>query len=243
MMFGFGPTDVLATVRREMKDARELPKALFASHLVVGLIYLSAGIVGYWGFGTAVEGNISRSMCDYPGCPGTEDPTCKADVCPTLKYGAGAGNKWIFGYFLAGAVVANLLVTIPIVLYCLFTGIEANYPKDQPMDPVTNTMMRVGVVTFCACVGLFVPFFLQVVGIISALLVVPVVFFLPLLLGWKAAEDAGEPYSLPRKAFTIAALLLGVACLIIGAYESITDLQKAMHKDPDASNPFNNFWK
>lgn len=241
MMFGYGPTHVLPSVRREMKNPQELPQALVVSHLIVGVIYMSAGIIGYWGFGALTQGNISMSMCESPGCPGTV-PACATPPCPELT-SEKAGSKWAFGYFLAVAVVANLCVTIPIVLYCCFTGIEASYSKDKPMDATKSAVMRVGVVLFCTSVGLFVPFFLQVVSILSAALVVPIVFFLPLAFGWKSAKDSGVPYDTPRIVFDSFLLLVGVACFVIGLYSSIDDLMQAMERDAAAANPFANFFK
>lgn len=215
MIFSFGPCDVVATARREMEAPQQLPRALTYSHVLVAVIYLFAGGAGYCGFGGDVQGNVSMSMCDLPGCPGV----VKAP-----------GAKWWSGYILSGAVVANLAVTMPILLYCLFTGVESCYAPDDPMPAHLNTAMRVGTVVVCTLVGLTVPFFLQVVGIMSAALVVPLCFFLPIGFFWKATKDAGEQLPPWRLCLNCFLLVMGVCCMVIGLSSSVGDLRKEMAK-------------
>jgi len=215
MMFSFGPCDVVATARREMEAPEQLPRALLYSHVLVAIIYFCAGVAGYSGFGADVQGNVSMSMCNLPGCPGVvKDP----------------GEKWWSGYILSGAVVANLAVTMPILLYCLFTGVESGYPPNAPMPAHLNTAMRFGTVVMCTLVGLMVPFFLQVVGIMSAALVVPLCFFLPIGFSWKATKDAGEPLSPLRLCLNCCLVVIGACCMVIGLSSSVEDLRKEMAK-------------
>jgi len=232
MMFGFGPAHMLPAVRRDMKNPEELPKALGLSHAAAGLIYLTAGVVGFWGFGQGVDGNISRSMCDAPGCPGTLAAVQAAD------HGLQPGNRWGWGIALAIAVIMNIMVTIPIVLYCLFTGIESLYPKNQPMSTMAGATMRVSVVVVTGSIALFVPFFLEVLGIISAVLVVPAVFVFPICFGWKAATLCGEPHGPLRILLNLFGLLLASALFVIGLIEAVRALSDEIAKNPDAANPF-----
>jgi amino acid permease len=215
MIFSFGPCDVIATARREMQAPQQLPRALTYSHVLVAIIYFFAGVAGYCGFGGDVQGNVSMSMCDLPGCPGV----VKAP-----------GAKWWSGYILSGAVVANLAVTMPILLYCLFTGVESGYPPDDPMPAHLNIAMRVGTVVVCTLVGLTVPFFLQVVGIMSAALVVPLCFFLPIGFFWKATKDAGEQLPPWRMCLNCFLLVMGACCMVIGLSSSVGDLRNEMAK-------------
>jgi len=219
MMFGFGPTDVLASLRREMEHPMEMPKSILQSHMVAFFIYYCAGAVGYWGFGTSVQAIISQSMCDAPGCPGVDGLTS-----------AEAGSKWMFGYMLAFAIVVNLFMIMPLVLFCLFKGIEASYPEEQPMDPNLNIAMRIGTCLFSVTLGLVVPYFLQVVSIISSVLLVPLVFFFPLSFSWKAARDIGRPHSVVKCVFNIAVCFVGIGCLVMGLTDALESLWAEMAK-------------
>lgn len=230
MMFGFGPADVLTTVRNDMAKPAELWHALIYSHVGTGFIYLSVGVLGFIGFGEP-NGNIGLSMCDWPGCPGVAGLTRST-----------AGAKWIWGYVLSGAVVANLVVTIPIILYCLFTGVESMWPEDAPMGGVQKVIMRFGTVLFCCVVGLFTPYFSEVLAILSAALVVPLVFFLPLVFSWKAALDAGQAHGLLRNVLHSLVFAVGIVCLVIGFSEAVRDLQTAIAEDSSAGNALANFW-
>lgn len=235
MLFGFAPTDVLATVRSEMKDPKELSASLVFSHLAVATIYLAVGAIGYWGFADMADGNITLVMRDILR---SADGEIQRDSAGDIAM----GGKWAYGYFLAFAVVCNLMVTIPIVLYCLFTGIEASYPKNKPMGALPNAVMRAGVVVLCASIGLFVPFFLQVISLMSAVIVVPIAVFVPVLMGYKAAADAGQPYGLERKVGSALLLLLGVLCFWIGFQDAVSDLLFEIRRNPEKSNAFNDFW-
>eukprot|EP00931_Biecheleriopsis_adriatica_P083630 TRINITY_DN57273_c0_g1_i1.p1 TRINITY_DN57273_c0_g1~~TRINITY_DN57273_c0_g1_i1.p1 ORF type:complete len:329 (-),score=43.90 TRINITY_DN57273_c0_g1_i1:53-979(-) len=218
MIFGFGPTDVLTTVRREMSQPNNFLKALVVSHFVVMFIYWVAGAYGFWGFGLTVAGNVNLSMCGAPGCEGQAG----------VPAGQG-GAKWIWGYVLAGAVVLNLAATIPIVLYCVFTGVESGYPPEAPMPKLPNMAMRAGSVIFCSIVGLSLPFFLQCLALVSSALSVPVIFFVPLMLSWKVARDTGALLRPMRLVCDGSLLILGVVAFLVGVTGSVSDLLTAMH--------------
>eukprot|EP00928_Gymnodinium_smaydae_P052041 TRINITY_DN3577_c0_g1_i4.p1 TRINITY_DN3577_c0_g1~~TRINITY_DN3577_c0_g1_i4.p1 ORF type:complete len:464 (+),score=102.52 TRINITY_DN3577_c0_g1_i4:97-1488(+) len=218
MFFGFCPADVIAIVRSNMRDPKEMGQALVLSHFAVAVVYLFVGIVGYWGFGAEVDGNVTLVMQDEKN------------------------GKWVFGYALAVAVVCNLMVTIPLVLFCLFSGIEAGYPVDEPMDKTANTIMRVGAVLLCMLVGLFVPFFLQVLSIMCAGLFIPIAFFLPTVFGYKANADGGRPYDWKHVSVACFVCILGVLLCLAGLSDGFSDLIKEMEEHPETANPIANFW-
>jgi len=224
LLFSFGPTDVLATVRNNMIDQKGMRFALVTSHTVLGIFCGVAGAMGFWGFGAGVEDDITQSMCNR-GADGTCD------------------SKWFVGYLLAGAVVVNLGASIPIDLYCLFSNIETSYLADEPMPKWQNVGMRLGVVTFCVVIGLLLPFFMEVLEIFCAVLIVPGVIWLPLAFACKSAADCGKPNSFFRTIFDASLFLLGVACLVLGLYSSVHGLLEAFAKNEGgAANPLAARW-
>mmetsp|Transcript_55021 Transcript_55021/g.178846 ORF Transcript_55021/g.178846 Transcript_55021/m.178846 type:complete len:316 (+) Transcript_55021:320-1267(+) len=174
MAFGFGPVDILTSMRSEMSEPALLRRSLVWAHGAALLVYWVAGAFGFWGFGAGVAGNVNLSMCDDPGCPGQHGVTTEE-----------GGSNWISGVALAIAVIANLAVTVPLILNCLFKSVEADYPADKPMKRWPNALMRAGTVLFSSAVGLCLPFFIHIVAIISSALGVPIIFFLPLMISWK----------------------------------------------------------
>jgi len=226
MLFSFGPTDVLANVRNNMTDQSGMRVALISSHAAVGSFCVIAGSLGFWGFGSGVRDDVTQSMC--------------AEV---VNGHCVDGTKWVSGYLLAAAVVINLGISIPIDFYCLFSNIEASYPKEAPMPAGLNLAMRFCVPLFCLTVGLLLPYFMEVLEIFCALLIVPGVIWLPLAFSYKATVDAGRQLPLFRKIFDCGLALLGVACLILGLYKSVSELLEAFRHDEDGrANPFAHRW-
>jgi len=201
-LFGFGPIEVIATAKRNMADQQRMPMAITAAHLITGSFYLMVGALGAWGFGDTVLGNVTESMKSSHG-------------------------KWAAGYCLAVAVAVNLLVTIPISLYCLFTAIT----KTRKLPLAADSALRVSVIAFCSCIGLYVPYFMQVLQIFSSTLIVPLTVFVPLACGAKSANDNGRPYSCKRMALDGVLFIIGIGCFIVGLVDAVDDLIKEMARD------------
>jgi len=238
MVFGFGPVDVIAVVRRNMKEPEHLNRAIVMSHMAAFVVYFFAGVIGYWGFGDHVRGNAIMSMCDLPGCLGETDWSNGQLITPDRM-----GAKWIEGYLFAWAIIVNLLVTIPIVLYCLFTSIESMYPHDEPMPPRLNTAMRVAVPITCSSIALCIPFFLQVIQIFATAIAVPLIFFLPVIFSCKWSRLSKVPQSRKTWVLNSITLVIGVFVLCVGLVDATMDLRDKILAEPDEVAIFTNFWK
>eukprot|EP00428_Durinskia_dybowskii_P049068 CAMPEP_0170340002 /NCGR_PEP_ID=MMETSP0116_2-20130129/71083_1 /TAXON_ID=400756 /ORGANISM="Durinskia baltica, Strain CSIRO CS-38" /LENGTH=466 /DNA_ID=CAMNT_0010593469 /DNA_START=12 /DNA_END=1412 /DNA_ORIENTATION=- len=205
-LFGFGPIEVIATVRRNLANQQRMPAAIAAAHIITGLFYVSVGAVGAWGFGDDVSGNITESMQSN-------------------------GSKWATGYCLAAAVAMNLLVTIPISLYCFFAAVT----KNRKLSSAADSVLRSSVMILCACIGLFVPYFMQVLQIFSSTFKVLLTVFVPLACGVKSARDSGKPYCLGRVLLDLVLVVLGLGCFVLGLTDAIDDLIREMAKDSEAA--------
>jgi len=213
-VLGFGPVEVIATARRNIVDENRMPQAIIGSHIVTAFFYALAGAIGFWGFGESVDGDITQSMR-------TGD------------------DKWLAGYGLAAAVVVNLVVTIPITLYCLYSSLEGSLGK---MSPAANVAMRVSIVMLCSVIGLLLPYFMQCLEILSAAMIVPLAIFLPMAVGIKSAHDDGTPYSWSRYAFDLVLWAIGFGCFFMGMYSAIDGLKREMQENPEGANPFAKPW-
>mmetsp|Transcript_97117 Transcript_97117/g.279533 ORF Transcript_97117/g.279533 Transcript_97117/m.279533 type:complete len:464 (+) Transcript_97117:53-1444(+) len=201
-LFGFGPIEVIATARRNMADRKRMPAAITGAHVATGAFYWLVGALGAWGFGDTVLGNVTESMRSSHG-------------------------KWATGFFLAFAVALNLMVTIPISLYCFFETLEASRKLPLALD----SALRVSVIAFCACIGLFLPYFMQVLQIFSSTLIVPMTVFLPLACGAKSARDSGQPYSSRRMMLDFALFIVGIGCFVVGLADAIDELIREIAKE------------
>lgn len=210
MVFGFGPLDVLPTLLVEMRCPEELPSALRNAHLMVFAMYTTLGLVGYGGLGNAAAepGNAVVSMCSPPGCQ--------------------VGTKWVWGYILAGTAIASHLVGLLISMMCLFANLEAN----RPLRPVVAGALRALVVMASGVAAMFCPHFMEVLGIISTVVAVPLIIIFPTILGWKAARYNGLRTLSPRTLGAVIICLLGCVGFVVGLLESVQDLAAKMSPSP-----------
>merc|ERR1712062_702934 len=110
-----------------MEIPSEMPRAINWAVLVVGMVYSSVGLVGYYGWGDKVKGNVLENMVH-------------ADK-----------TKMLAGRALALAITANLTVTYPIIMSCVSLAAESYCGK------VYNVPLRIILLAMTAAVALFCP--------------------------------------------------------------------------------------
>jgi len=211
MFMGFGYQLVTPTVRAEMAAPAEMPQAIQGSVSVVTFVYGAVGMVGYWGWGNDVSGNVLDSMVD-------------AD-----------GERMFAGVVLSAAVIANLFVTLPILMNAVAVAAEGRCAGEY------SPPLRLGLLTVAVVVGLFSPFFLQVLTLIGSTIGTIMLTFFPMMVYWKLVSLTGRHVPLLVYVKHGLVFLLGCVAMVFGTYDALADLHKAM-QSPDA-NPFKNFWK
>jgi len=212
MLYSYSPADVLPTLKRDMRRPEQVPTAVMVSHLAVASAYICLASLGYYGWGEHVAGNVLESMCDLPGCPGE------------ISHQLAPGRKWTSGYVLSTAVVANLMVTIPIVLYCVFCTVESQ--SEVLRDSYSaNLAMRITVVLGSVSIALFVPFFIEILAVISTALLVGLQILLPCGVSWALSRDGKVQFGWPEGGL----LTLGLFVMVIGLSSSLSNLAAAIH--------------
>jgi len=200
MLIGFTYQMVAPTVWAEMEKPRELPSAVRGAVAIVALVYAAAGGLAYYGWGNSVEGNINGSM-RYPD-----------------------GAAMTAGLILSGAVTANLLVTFPIIMNCVYRAAEAavNKPYSVPV--------RLALLTVAVLIGKFLPFFFPFLTLIGAVLGVAVGIFIPLAIYWTLARHEGiRPMNEKAKVAKHAVItFLGIIAGVFGTYSAVVDLIAAI---------------
>merc|ERR1711933_709353 len=103
------------------------------------------------------------------------------------------------------------MVTIPVVLYCVFRAIEVEHTKLQS-SRLANGATRVAVVFGALSVALFVPFFLEVLAVISSALLVTLQMFLPVAVTFALSRQGAVRCGVCEAGL----LLLGLCVFFIG---------------------------
>lgn len=211
MLYAYSPADVLPVLKNDMQKPEELPRALLWSHLATGGAYVSLATVGYLGWGRGVQGNVLESMCDQPGCRGT----IAEDLVP--------GAKWLSGYVLSTAVIANLTVTVPIVLYCVFRTLESEHAQLQSSQ-TASCCMRLAVVLLAVSVAVFVPFFVEILAVLSTALLITLQILLPSVVTLSLSRKGAVSFGAPDTAL----FLLGLCVMVVGLRSAIANLALAV---------------
>jgi len=197
---------VAPTLRSEMQEPRELPKAVNWALSLVSVVYVAAGSLGYYGWGNKVEGNVLRNMR-------TED-----------------GRMWA-GIMLGTAVICNLLVTFPIFMSIVGRALESSTVGHY------SPTLRLLLLAFAFSVGMFLPYFMEFLGLLGSVLGVMVGAFLPLGSYWAlVSQEEDDPAKQEnRKGLAVRhgiCILFAVVTLIFGTWTAVNDLASAMASAP-----------
>merc|ERR1712217_265420 len=103
------------------------------------------------------------------------------------------------------------MVTIPVVLYCVFRVLEIENAKLQH-SRCASSIVRIIVVMGAVSVALFVPFFLEVLAVVSTALLVTLQMFLPVALTYALSRHGVVRFALCE----FLLLLLGLCTFFIG---------------------------
>jgi len=196
MLLGFTYQQVVPTLRTEMCRPQELPWAIAGAVGSAAFVYMVAGSLGYYGWGERVTGNVLESM-RMPD-----------------------GSKMPEGLVLASAVIANLSVTFPIIMICVYRAAE-----DKVLGHY-SPLTRLVLLFITLLVGLFVPYFLAFFGLLASVLGVFFVFS-PIALHFALVKKSGEKLSAAIMLKHIVVVSLGLVALIFGTWTSLQDLVKA----------------
>lgn len=149
MFLGFTYQMVAAPLRAEMIEPAEMPSAVNIALAVVTVVYGVAGALGYYGWGSGENGTEGNILRSMR----TED-----------------GRMWA-GIALAVAVIMNLFVTFPIFMSVVGRALEsAVFGRYSPIS-------RLVLLALAFSVALFVPYFLEFLGLLGSVLGVMVGVF------------------------------------------------------------------
>lgn len=216
MLFGYFFQTVTATVRSEMTKPEEMPQAISWAIFTVLAVYMVAGCMGYFCWGARVQSNVLQSMVD-PRKP---------------------QNRYAAGMILSVSILVKCFVSFPIMLRVVVISAEASYGGAYSMP------LRIGVLSVAISLGLFLPYFLEVLGVVSSLIGAPAGVILPVCCYWKIRKmhAAAFPSTAAPSLVKHGVLLLGgFLALFFGTAKATNDLFLALSSKP-GGNPFTHFF-
>jgi len=208
-VLGFGFHVVVPTVRAEMQAPNEMPRAINWAVLLVGFVYFFTGLVGYYGWGDNVAGNVLENMVNRDG------------------------TKMLAGRALALAVIANLIVTYPIVMSCVSLAAESY------CGGMYNAPLRIILLAMTAVIALFCPNFLAILELQASTVGTLSLTLIPICCLWKLAFRSGQKPSMDIAVKHFLIVIISIVAMTVGTWQSVEELAKAF-QDP-CMNPFNHF--
>lgn len=186
--------EIQATLAKPPPPVKSMMKALYVAYVVVISTYYSVAISGYAAFGSAVSDDVLLNITTAPGV------VKAANMMVVLHVAAG---YQVFAMPIFDAVERTVRQRMK------------NPPRPLYLRLVFRSLYVVGT-TFVACL---LPFFGELMGLISSIGLMPVTFILPPLMWIKARKPSG--FELAANVF-ILTFSIGVAALsLVGSMRNI----------------------
>jgi amino acid permease len=217
IVFSFGGHSVLPNIISHVQR----PKANYAkvsswAYFFIAVIYLLTAAGGYAGWGKDTATKVLENMDEG------------SSVVVEMAY---------------AAITAHVVLAYPIPLNPLSLAIERSLRIDERVglaELIPRIISRTCLVLLTVLVASVVPFFGDILSLVSALSVVVVAFVLPPLFYYKLRpHHPHKPFSRREGATMIFIVLFGVASSAIGIYYAIHDLIDDIRNSP---NPFDDYF-
>jgi len=196
-LLGFAYHIVVPTVRAEMEAPNQMPLAINRAVLLVASVYFSVGLVGYYGWGNDVAGNVLDSMVNPDG------------------------TKMLAGRALALAVMANLFVTYPIIMSCVSLAAESYCGGKY------NATLRIILLAITAAIAMFCPSFLAILTLQASTVCTMSMTLIPLGVFWKLALSSGKKPSRVTAAKHLLIVIIALMAVAVGTWQSIEEMVEA----------------
>eukprot|EP01087_Luapelamoeba_hula_P014167 TRINITY_DN4109_c0_g1_i3.p1 TRINITY_DN4109_c0_g1~~TRINITY_DN4109_c0_g1_i3.p1 ORF type:complete len:469 (-),score=48.09 TRINITY_DN4109_c0_g1_i3:28-1362(-) len=208
--FAFGATALFPNVYRTMKQPDDWPKAILVAYPFALLtMYFPVAIVGYLVYGNGLSGTS-----DILAALLTFQHTSQAKVW--VKVGA-------------GVIVFHLLCALPLVITPVLQKAEEIVNKNKRF--LLTVLVRAVIIIAFTGIGLVLPYFLQLVQIVTVVSVTISCYLLPPLFYLKVVRPA--PYLMIF--LCVLTFVFGLVGSGVGLYEGVKQLIDAIHANP---NPF-----
>jgi len=268
-VFSFTYSMVCPSLRQDMVRPAEIHKAIDRACGLMTLIYASVATFGYAAWGRLVNDNVITSMSWCSADPNGHEPAgikkaaswaCYvSDACAKLHMQSDSATcsahgmcEWregkcqqkafshqsVYGLIIAVLVVVNCLITYLLILAPVFKNLEGSNASSAIWKP---SLMRTGVMLATFIFALSVPFFLQVVGVISALTLVALQMFTPVIM-IQGMNRKKRTVDVRQMIWHATILICGGLAMVLGLYSAINDLSEEIKQNPETMKEMKDFF-
>lgn len=215
IVFSFGNHSVLPNIESHMKSPKRFPWVANVSYVTIALVYIIVATGGYAGWGTGVQDTILNNL----------DP-----------------SSVVVKMSLA-LLTVHVVTTYPIPLNPCALALEDITGVNKlfgTKEVVARVLLRTALVVGTVFIASVVPYFGDLITIVTSISVVFVAYLLPCLFYYILLHRSDKaPLTFGHSLYLIAISALALAGSVSGMYFGVKDLIDDIDKHP---NPFNNYF-
>ncbi|KAI8990880.1 transmembrane amino acid transporter protein-domain-containing protein [Mycotypha africana] len=199
--FSFCGHVIYPHLEESMETPERWPKVLLIATLVVGIMYLLIGTVGYFIFGPYVQTPIYKSLTN--------------------------GH---LRYLAMMVITLHVIFAIPFYLYVFTIKIESWLGiqfAQLKLKQYTRYMVRVVELVFCGAVSMLIPQFSTLMAVVGTVLADTLSFVLPTVFWIKLNWHLQPSYS--TMGLCIILGFIGIVCAVIGSIDAVDSFMKDYH--------------
>lgn len=208
-LFSYAILATVPSIRSQLKDRSQMPSILRVAFAFCASLNILIMCMGYWAFGGNAQDNLNDGLSQYyPG----------------------------IARVVAVMIILNLLLSTPLFSYCVISVFEAT-GTDALRTPLTppNIAFRAGLVLALGTMNHFLPYAMEVIGLVSSVfcvannIVFPVVFFYlarKLIKPEVNSESQASVVHISVSRFLFHGFILAIGCcvLVFGVEGSLNSL-------------------
>ena len=199
VVFSFGGHSVIPSQVNEMIDAPTLyPRFTLVSYSLISSIYIAVAAAGYVAYGSQTADNVLNNIDTV-------------------------GAAAVIAKIARAVIVVHICTAYPLPLYPIAKFFEAAFAIDQmtaAREATARIVMRTCIVVASIFVALVVPFFGDILSLVSALSIIVIAFVFPPIFYYRLHQQ----HTAASLALMLTVAVLGVGASVIGIYYALTGL-------------------
>eukprot|EP00928_Gymnodinium_smaydae_P058619 TRINITY_DN417_c0_g1_i2.p1 TRINITY_DN417_c0_g1~~TRINITY_DN417_c0_g1_i2.p1 ORF type:complete len:522 (-),score=80.10 TRINITY_DN417_c0_g1_i2:166-1497(-) len=217
IIFGaFGVNANIPSVLREMRDPSEMPKALRTALATCLCIYLCIMLIGHYGYGNFVQGNLLDSMMRAP--VDAEEAFTKPWCWWTGRCG------WKIALVMQVCVLTNLVISFPLNLMAVIQSFESleGVREKIPVGSFANYSLRISLVAIIFAIAFTIDKFGLVFGLFASLCGPVLQAIFPIMFGYLIQKSLDR--SVRLSPIKVIIVLVASFCFVVGFIDSVNEL-------------------